>query len=164
MKQVVPLTFTPLYPDHLQRLKVGPGQTDEYNALLTQSGIDSLATCTGLTAWAGAQCVGLAGVFPLWHDRAEAWCLFSGEATHYILQTLPKFKYMLDNLPFRRIELTVKSRNVQGHKFARHLGFGGTLDVPLPSGKTVKAEGFLRGYWPLGDDRDVVIYSRIRTT
>lgn len=159
------LQYTALYPEHLLKLRPHPEQQDEYDAMVSHAALNNMETCTGLTAWAGGECLGMAGVFPLWPGRAEAWVLFSANANKFIHQAFPVFKMALDSMPYRRIEMNVKARNASGHKFARHLGFGGSLDVPLPNGKTVKAEGLLRSFWPRADGSadDVVVYSRIRT-
>jgi len=141
--------FTPLYPDHLKYLKVHPVQTEEYNAMLNSAALDGLEHCTGVTFWRGHEVLGLAGVFQHWKDRAEAWVLVSKDMGNYALQVLPKVRYVLDNVPFRRVEMTVRVDNKHGHKLAKHLGF--------------EKEGVLRAYWPtVNGNVDVTMYSRIR--
>lgn len=156
-----PLHFTPLYPEHLLHLKIHPVQTDEYNAMLAQASLNALEHCTGVTAWAGDHPVGIAGVFPIWQDRAEAWVLVSKEMGYYLNLVYTKIQFVLDTVPFRRVEMCVKVDNNHGHKLARLFGFGGPLKVTLPNGKVVDADGLMQAYWPTGC-KDVVMYSRIR--
>ena len=158
-----PLHYLPLYPEHLFKLRVHPVQTDEYNALLTDAALNNMATCTGVSGWAGERCIGIAGVYPLWDQRAEAFVLFAEDAKHYILQALPKIRYVLDAIPFRRVEMNVKAHNYKGHQLARHLGFGGRQKVELANGDVVQAEGYMEKFWPgNGEGVDVVMYARIK--
>lgn len=157
------ISFTPFYPEHLKFLNIHPVQTDEYEALLSMAALEALGSCIGVTCWASERVVGIAGTHLLWQDRAEAFCLVSEEMKHYTLQVMHKIGYVLDSLPYKRIEMVVKVNNPHGHKLARHLGFGGTQRIQLPNGKYVQADGLMRSYWP-GKDTDVVMYSRIHDT
>ena len=164
MSKRPPLHFTPLYPEHVQLLKIHPVQTDEWKAMLNNATLSGLHGCVGVTAWAGDHPIGLAGVWQHWPGRGEAWVLVSKEMGYYYLQVYEKVRFVLDTFPLDRIEMTVKVHNADGHKLARQLGFGGPLKITLPNGKTVEAEGLLRKWWPTPSGaQDVVMYSRIKT-
>lgn len=133
--------------------------------MLSDAGRTGLYSAIGVTGWLGERVLGMVGVYPLWQHRAEAFALFSEDSTKYMLQCYNLMKYMLDTLPYRRVEMVVKVHNDHGHKLARHLGFGGSQRIELPNGKRVRADGLMQKYWPYGDNgADVVMYSRIRDT
>lgn len=140
------LEFMPCKPGHMRYLTPLPVQTEEHKAMLTQIGVDLIERSTGLTAWAGTQIVGMAGVAQIWPGRAEAWIMLDRSAGRFVRPIVRKARYVLDNYPSRRIEIVVKTSNVEGHKIAALLRFG-------------EPEGVLRAYHPEGDD--MVMYARI---
>lgn len=140
------ITFTPFHPEHLKVLTPHESQQNEYRNLI-ECGLDLAARSVALTAWSGARCLGAGGVFPVWAGRAEAWGVFSNQTGPAILPVARKIKYVLDTYPARRLEMTVKDANIQGHRLATLLGF---TDVPYK----------LRAYHP--DGSDMFLYERIR--
>jgi len=141
------ISYTPCRPEHVKYIQPLPIQAEEHKALLMPEGADLIVRSMGLTAWHNSRCLGMAGICQIWPGRAEAWALFSHDTGQFMRPVLRHVRFVLDSYQCRRIEISVKSDNAEGHKVARLLGFG-------------EPEGILRAYHP--DGSDMHIYARIR--
>jgi hypothetical protein len=47
------------------------------------------------------------GVLQYWENRGQVWCIFNEQSKHSFVPVLRGIKKFIDNLPFRRIELSV---------------------------------------------------------
>lgn len=141
------LTFLPLHVEHLLCLTPHDSQQIEYQALVAPHGQRVVESGLGLSAWAYGRCVGAGGVVQIWQGRAEAWGIFGAGIAGYIRPVASKIKLVLDDYPCRRLELTVKAGNKEGHRIARLLGFG-------------SPESVMRAYHP--DGTDMYMYARIK--
>lgn len=65
-----------------------------------------------------------AGVTLYWENRAEAWAIIDHTISRrYFLELHKKVKHFLDTVEIRRIELAVECDYVEGHRWAKALGF-----------------------------------------
>lgn len=114
--------------------------TPEYGRALEQAG-------PAYTIIDGKDILLCAGLAELWATRAQAWSLISRHATgrkfYFIHRAVEKF---LNEQPYLRVEMTVDSDFVNGHRWARLLGF--------------EFEGHMKKYTPNGKDCD--LYARVR--
>jgi RimJ/RimL family protein N-acetyltransferase len=130
----------------LRNLMLQPSQ-QFMSAMLDDLRIAPLAE-KGL-AWTGVdedKVIGVAGLHPIWDNRALAWAIISRDAGAHFVQIHKQTLSFLNNSPFRRIEATVDVGFDQGHRWIKMLGF--------------ELEGYLRAYRPDGEDQ--ILYSRIR--
>lgn len=140
------ITFEPFHPQHIKYIAPNAVQIDEY-ALMQQDGVsDILTSGVALSAWVSGACIGAAGVVPHWPGRAEMWALISPRAGKYMLPCLRKTRFVLDTLPYRRIDMVVKVDNAEGHTIAHLLGF--------------EYEAKLEAYHT--DGSDMIMYVRIK--
>lgn len=141
------LTFTKAYAAHLQYFTPSAVQTVEYRELLSAPFAGLIDRSVGWSGWGhGQRCVGMAGVFPIWEGRAEAWALIGEGAQRYALGIVRKAREVLDGVSAHRVELNVKTSNVEGHRLAILLGF--------------EYESTARKYHPDGSDVDVFVRLR----
>lgn len=117
------LTFEKCHPKHFEYIVPSAVQMAEYQFLQTPGAAEHFASGIALSAWVSGRCIGAAGVLPQWKGRAEAWTLFSQDAGKYIWPCLAHMRYVLDTLPFRRIDMTVQLGNGTGHVIAKRLCF-----------------------------------------
>ena len=91
----------------------------------------------------------IAGVIPMWQGRGMAWAYISSDAVNTKFIAVHKaVKRFLDGCYLNRIEMTVDCDFIQGHRWAKMLGF------------ELEAER-MRGYRP--DGGDCALYARVRT-
>lgn len=141
------VTYLPLHFEHLRSLTPHISQQTEYEALLAPKGEAMVRTSFGLSAWHHGRCVGAGGVCLIWAGRAEAWAIFGEGLGPLFAPVARHIKFVLDSQPHRRLELTVKADNVEGHRLAHILGFG-------------QPESYMRAYHP--DGSDMYMYARIK--
>jgi hypothetical protein len=120
---------------------------EEHRALLMPEGADMILRSMGLTAWHQSRCLGMAGICQIWPGRAEAWALFGADVGQFMKPLVRHVRFVLDSYQCRRIEISVKQGNAEGHRIAKLLGFG-------------EPEGVLRAFHP--DGSDMCMYARIR--
>lgn len=63
------------------------------------------------------------GTVEYWPGRCEAWALIDQSAPDRFLPIVRAFERILDGIPEKRIEATVKSDFQSGHRLLRLLGF-----------------------------------------
>jgi hypothetical protein len=110
-------------------------------------------SAVSFTAMRGDQPIACAGVIPAWPGRGVAWCIFAEGMRGAMIVAIHRHMAagLWDchtRLGMRRIEMGVHTSYVDGHRWARMLGF--------------KREGTMRLYSPDGTDTD--LYARIMET
>lgn len=88
----------------------------------------------------------VAGVFPHWENRFEAYLMMSQHAGRCMTSIHRYVKQFLDNFPSRRIETPVDVGFKEGHRWVKMLGF--------------EPEGYMKCY--RHDGADMVLYARIK--
>lgn len=114
--------------------------TPEIAASLVASGL-----CRTVTDDAGNVLM-CCGVIPFHSQRVHAWTLLSVRASRHMPSLVKTVKGFMDELPHRRIEMTIRVGFDMGVKWARILGF--------------TPEAIMRAYLENGDD--CILYARIR--
>lgn len=140
------VTFTPFHVEHLSVLTPHKTQAGEYARLLERDGLVLASRSMAITAWAGSRCVGAGGVFHVWPGRAEAWGIFGDRVGPLTVPVVRKIRDIIMTYPVRRLEMSVKTHNIQGNRLATMVGFG-------------PPEATLRAYHP--DGSDMYMYARI---
>lgn len=91
--------------------------------------------------------IGCAGVTPLWPGVETAWTLLGNTGMAAFICAHRAVKAFLDQRMVARIETMVDCDHVQGHRWARMLGF--VCEAPCLVGRS-------------SDGRDMAMYARIR--
>ena len=141
------MRIVPLECCHLSQLKLQPAQAQlselaadpEYAQGLIEAG----------PAFAGIvndRVVGCAGVVKLAEQRGHAWALLGDDAGGSLTTIHRAIVRFLADQPYRRIETSVDSEFIAGHRWVLMLGFN--------------CEGRMHCYGPNGRDAD--LYARIR--
>jgi hypothetical protein len=141
------MRIEPFTADHLRGLALQPSQAlmqrtlgdPAYGAMLASSNL-------AWTAFDDDDVLACMGLIPMWEHRAYAWGLLAVEAGRHLLGITRAVWRTMELHPFRRIETTVRADFVEGHRWARLLGF--------------EREGALTAYAPDGATCDM--YARIR--
>lgn len=97
------------------------------------------------TAMDGDRVVMCGGLFPQWEGRAIVWALVGVDAGKHMIAITRGTKRFFGMFKYRRLETAVKTDFVEGHRWARMLGFAN--------------EGTMTGWAPDGCDYD--LYARI---
>lgn len=140
------LTFEPCRAGHFKYIAYRAVQTEEFQRLMDPAVMDQLLGGLAISAWASGVCLGAAGILQEHRYRAEAWLLLGDGCARYLKPILRHIRYVLDTTEIRRIDMSVRASNKQGHSLARALKF--------------EYEATLQSYHMSGDD--VMIYKRIR--
>jgi hypothetical protein len=116
--------------------------------------VDVKADLSGLSqkgfAWTGecdGQVMAIAGLMPIWENRALAWALIGGLAGAHFAAIHRAIRKGITDSGFRRIEATVDVGFAQGHRWMTMLGF--------------EMEGYMKAYRP--DGADMLLYARVVT-
>lgn len=140
------MRIVPFEPVHLRTLVLqdaqswmGPMLKADYGESLKRSG-----PC--FTALDGDEVVACAGVVNMWENRDQAWALLSSNSGRHFVGIYRGIRRFLDMHDARRIEATVDSEFMAGHRLMQMLGF--------------EREGRMRAY--LMDGRDCDLYARVR--
>lgn len=142
------LEYQPFRAGHLRYLTPQPDRRQEHAILLASEYADIVDSNFGLSAWVGSKCVAAAGIVPMFSHRAIAWAVLSNDAALYMLPIVRKVRSALDNLPYRRIEMTVGADFEKGKRFAEMIGM--RLETPEP----------LRAFGARGEDE--YMYARVK--
>lgn len=133
-------------PEHLQMMIVQEQQAwmdsmmkdQDYGAALVSGG-----PC--FTLLDDERVVICAGLVHLWENRSQAWAVISRDAGRHFVRIVRAMRAFLDQQTIRRIETTVDSDFMQGHRLMQMIGF--------------QREGLMKHYAP--DGRDCVLYARV---
>jgi len=118
----------------LQHLLTDP----EYGASLKAAG-------PSYTALDGDKVVACIGMVNIWQGRAQVWALIAKDAGRKFFYIHKMVERALRLHPCKRVETTVTSDFVEGHRWMTMLGF--------------EREGCMRAYTPEGLDTD--LYARV---
>lgn len=124
------LTFKPFRAGHLRYLAPQVLQRYEHTVLLNTEYASIVENNFGLSAWKENVCVGAAGAVEIFSHRAVGWAILSNDAAPYMLQITKKCREVMQGLPYKRIEITVRHDFIDGQRFARLLG--AQLETPEP--------------------------------
>lgn len=133
---------------HLEAIEVQDMQKYDQAVLLAPEYADMACRNEAFSMWYGNQCLGAAGVIPVFPHRAMAWALLSRHIKPHMREATRKIRKFLAISPIPRIEMTVRADFEAGHRWARALGM--KLETPEP----------LRMYGANGEDE--VIYARVK--
>lgn len=124
------LEYRKCMPGHLLYVAPQSGDIHNKNMYLTPEYAEILAAPDNyaLSAWAGSKCVGGAGIIQVNKFRAIAWALVGRDARPYMRQITAKVKEVIWEHPSQRVEITVDAEFLEGHRWARMLGF--TMEAP----------------------------------
>jgi RimJ/RimL family protein N-acetyltransferase len=136
-----------LRPEHIVSVNLQPAQARVAGVISFQYA-EHLCTLPGV-GWAvtdGDTALACGGIVEVWPNRAQSWALFSAEV-------LPRFRAVhrlvtnvLNDAPWRRIEMDVDAEHAAGFAWATRLGF--------------QNEGLRRKY--TADGRDVFLFARVK--
>lgn len=142
------LVFRPCKPEHLQYIRVQDVQKDDQAHMVNSDYAEIATSHIAISAWVGNECLGAAGIVPLFSHRAVAWALISRDIGALMVPVTKKVRSVLAIDPTPRIEMTVPVSFKAGHVWARLLGM--KLETPEP----------LRKFGVRGEDE--LMYARIR--
>ena len=143
------LTFRPYKAGHLLTLVPQESQREDYAIMVREGYAEAMERGMAMSAWDGHVCVAAAGLLPLTPHRAAAWAVLSSSAAPCMLGIIRKLRYVLDRVPYARVDMTVKDGFTGGHRLARALGM--KLETPEP----------MRAYGANGEDE--YMYSRVKS-
>ncbi|WP_186058641.1 GNAT family N-acetyltransferase [Burkholderia gladioli] len=136
-----------LRPDHILAVDLQPAQAT-IGGVLTPSYAEHLCTLPGV-GWALVDqgvTLGCGGIVEVWPNRAQAWTLISPALLRQFRAAHRMVRAVLDDAPWRRIEMDVDAEHAAGVAWAERLGFA--------------LEGVRRKY--TADGRDVMLFARIK--
>jgi hypothetical protein len=120
-----------------QRSLTAEVATPEYAAELAKHGeAFTVADDSGILA--------VIGLITQWDGCARAYAFLGENASRRMLHITRKVKTHLQTTTIRRIEAAVQDDFLEGHRWARILGF--------------RPEGWMRKYW---NDHDALLYARV---
>lgn len=122
--------FQPFRSEHLRYLVPQVIQRHDHAILLNSSYASIIDQNFGLSAWDGSQCIGAAGVIPIFATRGVAWAILSEDASAHMLAIVRKARRVMSLLSYRRIEIAVRADFEEGNRFARLIGMD--LETPEP--------------------------------
>lgn len=109
-------------PDHFHELNIQNRQAWAYG-FVTQEDLEGLAEFDAFSAVIGNTVVACAGVVPMHRHRAHCWALLAENLGMKLLMVHRAIKRYLSICPYRRIETSVECDHVEGHRWAKALGF-----------------------------------------
>jgi hypothetical protein len=142
------LEFRVCKPGHLAYIAVQEAQRVDQAVMLKTDYAEIACSHIALSAWVGNECVGAAGIVPLYPHRAVAWALLSKNIGLALVPATRKIRRVLDADMTPRIEMTVAVDFKAGHTWARLVGM--KLETPEP----------LRKHGARGEDE--MLYARVR--
>lgn len=142
------ITYRKCLPGHIECIRIQDAQRHEHAFMLNSEYAEIATSHRAFSMWAGNDCLGAAGIVPIFPHRAVAWALISGDIGAYLLPATRKARQFLTLDPTPRIEMTVPVGFDAGHTWARLLGM--ELETPSP----------LRKFGASGDDE--LMYARVR--
>ncbi|KVE27256.1 GNAT family acetyltransferase [Burkholderia singularis] len=136
-----------LVPEHILSIGLQPAQA-HVAGVLTHAYAEHLCSLPGV-GWALVEngvTLGCGGIVEIWENRAQAWTLISPELLLRFRLAHRMVRDVLNDAPWRRIEMDVDAEHCAGISWARRLGF--------------IEEGVRRKYTV--DGRDVILFARVK--
>lgn len=136
-----------LTPAHILAVELQPAQAPG-GIVVTPQWADYICSLRGVgwTLVEDSQPIGCGGIIELWENRAQAWSILSLRALARFRHVHRMVRDVLDDSPWRRIEMDVDIDHAAGAAWARHLGF--------------ECEGLRRKYTV--DGRDTFLFARVK--
>ncbi|KWC78928.1 GNAT family acetyltransferase [Burkholderia cepacia] len=138
-----------LRPEHILSVELSPGYAAVIEPM-TRESAERLCAATRV-GWAIVEngiTLGCGGLAEVWENRAQAWTLMAPSLMHprrfRVVRRM--VQGVLDDAPWRRIEVDIDAANSAGAAWAKRLGFVRECDR--------------RKYTV--DGRDVILFSRVR--
>lgn len=134
-----------LRPEHLLDIRVQDAQMVQQispsyaREVVANEGVAYAAVLDGRT-------IACAGIAEAHRDRGIAWAMLADEALAHFRLIHRAVSRVVQNAPWRRVEMTVDVNHSAGIRWAERLGF--------------EREGLMRSFTP--DGRDCYLYARIR--
>ena len=118
------LRYTSCHPEHVKFVHVQAMQASDKPAMRTAEAAAVIEQSRmSLSAWAGNECMGVAGVYDVHPGRAMAWALLSCNIGPHMLSVTRKVRFVLNSINVKRIECLVPYEFAAAHRFARMVGF-----------------------------------------
>lgn len=136
-----------LTPEHILSVDLQPAQA-RTAGVLTREYAEHLCSISSV-GWAIVEngvTLGCGGIVEIWENRAQAWTLISSALLSRFRPAHRMVRAVLDDAPWRRIEMDVDASHEAGIAWAEHLGFVN--------------EGVRRKFTV--DGRDVILYARVK--
>lgn len=136
-----------LEPRHVLSVKLQDAQRQTW-CQIDQAYAEQLCAMKGV-AWAlveGEATIGCGGLIEMWPNRALCWSLISNEAFPHFRTIHRMVRDVLNDSPWRRIEMDVEVGHEAAYRWAEHLGFVN--------------EGRRNAY--TADGRDAYLFARIK--
>jgi hypothetical protein len=133
------IRFTPLEEWHIPLIQAQEVQARDQAFHIAQNAIpDLVKNSFSLCCWIDDECVGAAGVRPIWQGRAAAWALLGRNSRPAMVAIVKKLRFVLATMPVNRIEMTVQAEFGPGCRLAALLGFEREARLPgfFPDGST----------------------------
>ena len=140
------MIVVPFKAEHLLALQIQDGQAHD-SVFITPGYAKQLEGQYAFTALIEDQPICVAGVAPLWENRALAWSFIDHRAGPHFIEVHRAVKKILDALPYRRIEADAACEFPAAHRWLKMLGF------------KLEAER-MRAYRPDGGDSS--LYARVK--
>lgn len=141
------MTAERLTAAHILAVEAQPAQLHGGIAI-TPQWAESICALRGV-GWAlleDGKTIGCGGIIELWENRAQAWTILSLHALGRFRHVHRMVRAVLDDAPWRRIEMDVDAGHEAGVAWAVRLGFS--------------CEGLRRQYTV--DGRDVFLFARVK--
>lgn len=131
------IRFLPCEGWHTKLIEPQASQINE-KAWAEEIDDDVVANSFALSCWLDDQCVGAAGIRPIWRGRAFAWALLGRHAGPAMPAIARKLRFVLATWPGNRVEMTVREDFLPGCRLAALLGFEREARLPafFPDGST----------------------------
>lgn len=118
------IELVPFHFKHLEYIKPGSVQTEEWEALLRGGVEDQLMSGLAMSLWQSGQCLGAAGLIPFHRGYAQAWSFFGERVGYAAMRKAVKcMRQVLANEQYKRIDMLVRKGNIHGCMLARAAGF-----------------------------------------
>lgn len=113
----------PFQARHFKALKIQSAQTELLH-LLSEEAVRAWEGPYATTVMRDGTPVLIAGVLPIWEERAYLWSFLSDDITPGEFVAVHRAtKRSIDGLPYRRVEAAVEVSFEQGHRWVKALGF-----------------------------------------
>lgn len=117
------ITYLPCKQEHIRL--IAPQEGDRVNQLMytMPDYAEILSENFSMTAFVGHKPIACGGLIHVSKYRAIVWSLMGKDTGAYMLQLTRRVRQFLDQQTIPRIEMTVDFDFLEGHKWARLLGF-----------------------------------------
>lgn len=140
------MIILPFKADHFWNIKVQKAQA-YINKYVTQEALVDLEKDNSFTCFKDDKIIACFGWFKIYPTRGVLWSYLSEYANKNLVEGTRIARKLINDLPFKRLEIEVDCEFEQGHRWARMLGF----ELETERSKSYRIDG-----------NDSSIYVRIR--